>query len=236
MAAIQAAIVGLFVGAAIWNLARRQANKISLLGGDPPLSLGDWLPLSGLGTRPMDPVTGERRSRWQHLFEVGVAIYFGAIGWKFGLSPDLVMIIAFSLPLLLTGLVDSWTRLIHTTVIYVGIALGLVFAATDGISSIVDSLLGMLVATGIFIAFFALAILIYRNINVVPFGIGDVYLAAMIGAMVGIDQVLRALVLGIFMAGVILGALLIAKVLSRKQAVPYGPYLCLGALLTLLIG
>ena len=236
MAAILAAIVGLFVGAAIWNLARRQANKNGLFVGDPPLSLVDWLPLSGFGARPLDPVTGERRSVWQHVFEVAVAIYFGAIGWKFGFSFDLVMVVAFSLPLLLIGLVDSWTRLIHTTVIYVGIALGLVFAATDGVSSIVDSILGMLVATGIFIAFFALAILIYRNINVVPFGIGDVYLAAMIGAMVGIDHVLRALVYGIFLAGIILGALLVARVLSRKQAVPYGPYLCLGALLTLLIG
>jgi leader peptidase (prepilin peptidase)/N-methyltransferase len=236
MAAILAAIVGLFVGAAIWNLARRQANKIGLFVGDPPLSLVDWLPLSGFGARPLDPVTGKRRSVWQHVFEVAVAIYFGAIGWKFGFSFDLVMVVAFSLPLLLIGLVDSWTRLIHTTVIYVGIALGLVFAATDGVSSIVDSILGMFVATGIFIAFFALAILIYRNINVVPFGIGDVYLAAMIGAMVGIDHVLRALVYGIFLAGIILGALLVARVLSRKQAVPYGPYLCLGALLTLLIG
>jgi leader peptidase (prepilin peptidase)/N-methyltransferase len=236
MAAILAAIVGLFVGAAIWNLARRQANKIGLFVGDPPLFLADWLPLSGFGARPLDPVTGERRSVWQHVFEVAVAIYFGAIGWKFGFSFDLVMVVAFSLPLLLIGLVDSWTRLIHTTVIYVGIALGLVFAATDGVSSIVDSILGMFVATGIFIAFFALAILIYRNINVVPFGIGDVYLAAMIGAMVGIDHVLRALVYGIFLAGIILGALLVARVLSRKQAVPYGPYLCLGALLTLLIG
>jgi leader peptidase (prepilin peptidase)/N-methyltransferase len=235
MAAILAAIAGLFVGAAIWNLARRQANKIGLFGGDPPLSIADWLPLSGLGARPMDPVTGERRTLWQHLFEAGTALYFGAIGWKFGFSLDLLMIVAFSLPLLLIGLVDSWTRLIHTTVIYVGIALGIVFAATGGVSSIVNSVLGMLIATGIFIAFFALAILIYRNINVVPFGIGDVYLAAMIGAMVGIDQVLRALVLGIFLAGIILGALLLARVLSRRQAVPYGPYLCLGALLTMLI-
>ena len=38
------------------------------------------------------------------------------------------------------------------------------------------------------------AILIYRNIRVVPFGLGDVYLAAMIGAMVRIDLVMRALV------------------------------------------
>ena len=199
------------------------------------MSIADWLPISARGTRPFDKITGERRDIVRRLFEVSVAAYFGALGWKFGFSLDLLMVIVFSLPLLLIGLVDFWTRLIHTKVIYLGIALGIAFAATDGIDSVLDSVLGMVVATGIFIAFFALAILIYRNINVVPFGLGDVYLAAMIGAMVGIDLVLRALVLGIFMAGVILGALLVARVLSRKQAVAYGPYLCLGALLTLLI-
>ena len=234
MAAIVAAVIGLFVGAAIWNLARRQANRISLFG-DPAISPGDWLPFAGFGTHPLDAVTGERRTIWQTVFEVAVGAYFGAIGWKFGFSADLFMIILFSLPLLLIGLVDFWTRLIHTKVIYVGIALGIAFAAADGLGSVFDSLLGMALATGVFIFLFALAILIYRNINVVPFGLGDVYLAAMIGAMVGIDLVLQALVLGIFLAGVILGALLVARTLSRKQAVAYGPYLCLGALLTMLI-
>jgi leader peptidase (prepilin peptidase) / N-methyltransferase len=234
MAAIVAAVIGLFVGAAIWNLARRQAARIRLFG-DPAISPGDWLPFAGFGTHPLDPITRERRTIWQSVFEVAVAAYFGAIGWKFGFSADLFMIILFSLPLLLIGLVDFWTRLIHTKVIYVGIALGIAFAATDGLGSVFDSLLGMALATGVFIFFFALAILIYRNINVVPFGLGDVYLAAMIGAMVGIDLVLQALVLGIFLAGVILGALLVARILSRKQAVAYGPYLCLGALLTMLI-
>ena len=235
MTAVIAAIVGLFVGAAVWNLARRQANRIPLFGGEPELALADWLPLAGFGTRPLDSVTGDRRAVWQHVFEMCVAIYFGAIGWRFGFSLELLMIVVFSLPLLLIGLVDAWTRLIHTKVIYIGIALGIAFAARDGMESVFDSILGMLLATGIFVFFFALAILIYRNINVVPFGLGDVYLAAMIGAMVGIDLVIRALVLGIFLAGIILGVLLAARVLGRKQAVPYGPYLCLGALLTMLI-
>lgn len=235
MAAVVAVVVGLFAAGIVWNLARRQAARIPLFGGDQPLTIADLLPISARGTRPFEKITGNRADIFQRLFEVAVAAYFGALGWKFGFSLDLLMAIVFSLPLLLIGLVDLWTRLIHTKVIYLGIALGIAFAAIDGFDSVIDSVLGMLVATGIFIAFFALAILIYRNINVVPFGLGDVYLAAMIGAMVGIDQVMRALVLGIFLAGVILGALLVARILSRKQAVAYGPYLCLGALLTMLI-
>ena len=145
------------------------------------------------------------------------------------------MVICFSVPLLVIGLVDLWTRLIHTNLIYLGVALGWVFAAVDGGHSLLESLLGMVIGAGVFLFFFAAAILIYRNIKVVPFGLGDVYLAAMIGAMVRSDLVMRALLIGIFLAGAILLALLAARVLSRKQAVAYGPYLCLGALVTLLV-
>ena len=217
MAAIVAAVVGLFVGAAIWNLARRQANRIRLFGGESPIALADWLPISGFGAGPLDPVTGERRSRWQLLFDCAVAAYFGAIGWRFDFSTELAMIILFSLPLLVIGLVDFWTRLIHIRVIALGIALGLAFAATDGLGEVLDSLLGMLLATGVFLFFFVLAIIIYRNINVVPFGLGDVYLAAMIGAMVRVDLVMRALVFGILLAGVILAALLAVTSWSRAR-------------------
>lgn len=235
MAAIVAVVIGLFVGAAVWNLARCQANRIKLFGGGSPVDVADWLPIFGFRTRPLDPVTGNRRSVWQLVFELGIAAYFGAIGWRFGFSVELLMITVFSIPLLVIGLVDFWTRLIHTQVIYLGILLGLAFAATDGRDEIVDSLLGMVLAAGVFLFFFVMALVIYRNIKVVPFGLGDVYLAAMIGSMVRVDLVMRALVLGIVLAGVILGALLAVKILGRKQAVAYGPYLCLGALLTLLI-
>ena len=62
MAAIVTVVIGLFVGAAVWNLARRQANRIKLFGGESPIGVADWLPVFGLGRRPLDPVTGIRRS------------------------------------------------------------------------------------------------------------------------------------------------------------------------------
>lgn len=93
----------------------------------------------------------------------------------------------------------------------------------------------MVLAAVAFGLFFVAAIVIYRNPKASPFGLGDVYLAGMIGAMVGLDDVVRALFLGMIIAGVVLGGLLVAKVVDRKQTVAYGPYLCLGALLTLLL-
>lgn len=228
-------IVGLFVAAIVWHISRRQAARIKLIGGDLQTSIVDWLPLWGFGAGKTDAVTGEPRSQWQAVFELATAGYFAALGWQYGFTLDLAMALAFSIPLLVIGLVDFWTRLIHTNVILLGVILGLLFAIADGTGALVDSLLGMLVGAGIFIFFFVLALVIYRNPKVVPFGLGDVYLAAMIGSMVRIDMVGRALILGILLAGVILAALLFAKVLTRKQAVAYGPYLCLGALFTLMV-
>lgn len=234
VAGIVAGLVGLLVGAVVWHLARRQAARITLVGGELATAPADWLPLWGFGQAPLDSVTHEPRSPWQAVFELATAAYFAALGWQFGFGLDLGMAIAFSIPLLVIGLVDFWTRLIHTNLILLGIGLGLIFALADGTGALIDSVLGMLVGAGIFIFFFVLAMVIYRNPKVVPFGLGDVYLAAMIGAMVRIDLIGRALIVGILLAGVILAALLLAKVLSRKQAVAYGPYLCLGALVTLI--
>jgi leader peptidase (prepilin peptidase)/N-methyltransferase len=235
IAGLISGLLGLLIGGVVWHLSRRQAARIKLVGGELETSPGDWLPLWGFGTVRSDVVTGEPRSSWQAVFELATAAYFGALGWKFGLTFDLLMAIAFSIPLLIIGLVDYWTRLIHTNIILLGIVLGLLFAIADGTGALVDSVLGMVVGAGIFIFFFVLALVIYRNPKVVPFGLGDVYLAAMIGSMVRIDLVGRALILGVVLAGVILAALLFAKVLTRKQAVAYGPYLCLGALLTLFV-
>jgi leader peptidase (prepilin peptidase) / N-methyltransferase len=235
MAAVLAGLAGLFLASVIWRLAHRQANRLPLFGGDASGALADWIPLYGFGSARTDSQTGVTRSQWRAVFEVATAAYFAVLGWRFGFTLDMVMIVCFSVPLLVIGLVDFWTRLIHTNVIFLGLAFGWSFAALDGGRSLLDSVLGMVIGGGIFVFFFVAAILIYRNIRVVPFGLGDVYLAAMIGAMVRVDLVLRALVIGIFLAGIILAALLAARVLSRKQAVAYGPYLCLGALLTLVI-
>ena len=74
-----------------------------------------------------------------------MAAYFAVLGWRFGFSLDLLMVICFSVPLLIIGLVDFWTRLIHTNVIFLGVALGWVFAVMDGGRGLLDSVIGMAV-------------------------------------------------------------------------------------------
>lgn len=241
MIVVLSALIGWFAGAVVWNVARNQATRRPLLvgaasdtsaDGMPPIA---WLPLFGLLRARRDPSTGATQSRWRPVFEVAVAGYFAIAAAQLGGGVELTAVVVFSLPLLVIGLVDYWTRLIHSVVILAGIGVGLLFALQDGPRGLAESALAMVLAALAFGLFFVAAIVIYKNPKASPFGLGDVYLAAMIGAMVGLDDVVRALFLGMLIAGVVLGGLLVAKVLDRKQTVAYGPYLCLGALLTLVL-
>ena len=64
-------------------------------------------------------------------------------------------------------------------------------------------------------------------------GAGDVKLAALIGLMVGFPQVLWALSLGILAGGVVALFLLLTHLRELDSYMPYAPFLCLGAAITL---
>ena len=241
MIVVLCALVGWFAGAAIWNVARNQATRRPLLAGAasdtgtdgmPPVA---WLPLLGLLRARTDPSTGMAQYRWRPIFELATAAYFVIAAAQLGGSSELTTVLVCSVPLLVMGLVDYWTRLIHSVVVLAGIGVGLLFALQDGPRGLAESALAMVLAALAFGFFYVMVIVVYKNPKASPFGLGDVYLAAMIGAMVRLDDVVRALFLGMLISGVILGGLLLAKVLDRKQTVAYGPYLCLGALLTLVL-
>jgi leader peptidase (prepilin peptidase) / N-methyltransferase len=199
-----------------------------------PLPMLAWLPLYGFGTTYRCPQCGTRQSHWRGVFELLTVLYFIIAAARIDDGVELTAVLVFSLPLLMILLVDTWTRLIYTNVIYLGIVAGLVFAVLDGPDELIEAGLAMLAALGIFIIFFALARVLYRSVAVVPFGRGDIYLAVMIAAMVHLDDIVRALFLGIVLAAVGGVLLIMSKQVSRRQAMPYGPYLCLGALIALI--
>jgi leader peptidase (prepilin peptidase) / N-methyltransferase len=67
------------------------------------------------------------------------------------------------------------------------------------------------------------------------FGFGDVKLAVFIGMATGLTnlRMVHALLYGVFLGGFVAIILLITRIRSLKEAVPYGPFLVIGTLLSL---
>ncbi len=65
---------------------------------------------------------------------------------------------------------------------------------------------------------------------------GDVVLAGLLGLMVGFPLVFIALFLSILAGGIVAAALLISRRKKRREMMPFGPFLCLGGMVTLLWG
>ncbi len=67
-------------------------------------------------------------------------------------------------------------------------------------------------------------------------GWGDVKLAALIGLATGFPLVFLAIIMAAILGGIVAVALLIAKKRNRRQTIPFGPFLALAAMVTLLWG
>jgi leader peptidase (prepilin peptidase)/N-methyltransferase len=123
---------------------------------------------------------------------------------------------------------------IYTNWIAAGIVLALIVAGLDGWWSFLEALAGLAVGAAVFGAFYVVALLLYRDVRVVSLGMGDVWLAAMIGAMTGdVRAAIGTLFYGILLGALGAGVLLVARRGSQVRALPSGSYLCAGALIGL---
>jgi leader peptidase (prepilin peptidase)/N-methyltransferase len=184
------------------------------------------------------PIVGTlRRQEWiavavEILSAVMAVVLFG----RYGASSRTLVLFAGSLVLINTGAIDFRTRMIDTLVLVVAMLVVFVAAPLNAISWL-SSALGAFVAGLLFFFLFALAKVLFRGIAT-PFGLGDVYLAAFIGGLVGFLALPVALFYGMAMAGLV--SLVLIALRSMGHTTPtyiaYGTYLCLGALLFLTIG
>ena len=92
-----------------------------------------------------------------------------------------------------------------------------------------DHLLGMAAASG----FFAL---LYYGSGGRWLGGGDVKYALGMGAWLGTSKSLVGILVAFYSASVVIIPLLLAKVVKRKQPIPFGPFLIIGTIVAMLYG
>jgi leader peptidase (prepilin peptidase)/N-methyltransferase len=129
--------------------------------------------------------------------------------------------------LFLVAASDIRERAVYPAIVYPGV----VFAAAIGLllgTPVTDAVLGAAVSVGVFAATYVVARVRYGT---GAFGVGDVSVAALMGAVVGLSRLPLALAL-VGLAGGIIAIVAIVRTRSHRAAVPYAPALCAAALIT----
>lgn len=161
------------------------------------------------------------------LVELATGASFAALWWWFGPGVPLLAASCFASLCILVAVIDLEHRLVLNRVIYPALLAGPLLAIALG-TSLADSLLGGVAGGLLLLAPY----LLYRA----GMGGGDVKLAAFIGLVSGFPAVIVALFIAFVAGGLSSGALLLAGVRSRKDPVPFAPFLLAGGAAALLYG
>jgi len=168
--------------------------------------------------------------------ELATGTAFALLWWQYGPTPGMV-ILSFYYCLLATILViDLEHGLILNKIVYPAAGIALVIVLVNAVLTpereIVGDIVNALIGGGVGLVFLFLVALIFRG----GMGWGDVKMAGLIGIMVGFPGILTLLLLAIVGGGVIATVLLAFRLKGRKGTMPFGPFLSLATMATLLWG
>jgi len=175
--------------------------------------------------------------------EVGSGFLFVFLYWYYGLSAELAVTAFYGSLFIVLGVIDLEHKLILNKITYPAAVVAVIILAIDSFlpepglfSSLIfipePSILSGVIGGAIGFVFFLIVFLI----NPRGMGMGDIKLAGLIGLVTGFPLVIVALFIGIFIGGLVAVTLLSLKIKGRKDVIPYGAFLALGPMVTLLWG
>ena len=151
----------------------------------------------------------------------------------YGLSVQTLIYIILSSALIIIAFIDLNEQIIPDVISLPGIVMGFILSFLVPYISFINSALGVVVGGGIiFIIGLAGSVIFKKE----AMGGGDVKLAAMIGAFLGWRYIVISLFLGFFLGSLAGIFLIMLKIKSREDTVPFGPFIVLGSFITLLWG
>lgn len=153
-----------------------------------------------------------------------IILWFFGPGWTAALYALL-----FSALVVVTG-TDLTHKIIPNVITIPGMAVGLLGAATVLPVGMVNSVLGLMVGGGIL---WLLAWLSPYLFGKEGMGGGDIKLLAMVGAFLGWKPALLTIMIGSLTGSVIGISLIALRLIKRDDYIPFGPFLVLGALLSM---
>jgi leader peptidase (prepilin peptidase) / N-methyltransferase len=235
-AALFGAIIGSFLNVCIlrWGAEPKQSvmrprSRCPTCGRALPwyenIPVVSWLVLRGRCSGCRNPISVQ-----YPMIEAATALIWAYMASRHGLSLEALRGSVFLTILLGIAITDARAYIIPDEFSLGGLVIGLIFAVANGWSSLWAALLGAAVG---FAFLWIVAAVGGRIFKQDAMGGGDIKMMAMVGAFVGWQGMLLTVFLGAFLGSLVFVPLALA---GRKQLVPFGIFLSLGALVTYLVG
>lgn len=238
------AILGLLIGSFLTVVVDRVPRRASVVApgsacGGCGLELGpidlvpvvSWLALRGKCRRCRAPIGVEPL-----VLELTTAGLFTVLAIKFQLSWELGAFCVLAAGLVALSWIDLKTKRLPREIIYVTAAIGVPLLCVAAlVRHEPKRMLTMLIGAALALAFMGVVYLVSRG----GMGDGDVRLSPLLGAYLGWLNpgfVAVGLFLGFVLGAVVGLALMAVGRAGRKTAVPFGPFLAMGALISIWIG
>jgi leader peptidase (prepilin peptidase) / N-methyltransferase len=177
------------------------------------------------------------------LVEALTATLFAIAFRRYGLSAQFIVVLAYMSVFVVIMFIDLEHQLILNVVVYPAAIAAIVLLAVDSLAPrsgvFGDNLIyfappivsGFI--AGLTAAIFFLAVIYLSRGGM---GMGDAKTAGLIGLVCGFPLTIIAVFIGILAGGVTGMVLLAVRKAGRKTAIPFGPFLSIGAIVTLLWG
>jgi leader peptidase (prepilin peptidase)/N-methyltransferase len=148
----------------------------------------------------------------------------------FRLSIDFFFFIFFFCSLIIVSSIDFSHQIIPDIISMPGIFIGLIFQIIK--SNFMPGLIGILFGGGLIFLIRIIGGKVYKK---EVMGMGDVYLTAMIGAFVGFPLILPAIFIAALIGSILGIIFIISTKQSRESPIPFGPFLSIGGILTIIL-
>ncbi len=179
--------------------------------------------------------------------EISTAILFAFVYWHYNFSWELPLVLLFCCVFIVLLLIDLEHGILPNKIVYPSMVIALALAGVGSIFGFEPGyiiffgfhlwIINVLVGGIIGFVLMLVPALLYRLIGRAEgMGWGDVKLAALIGFVTGFPLVILATFLAVIIGGITAAILLLLKVRGRKDAIPFGPFLSVAAMVTLFWG
>ncbi|KRQ86854.1 Type 4 prepilin-like proteins leader peptide-processing enzyme [Caloramator mitchellensis] len=148
---------------------------------------------------------------------------------KFGLTLIFIKYSILSSLIIVISVIDLFTTDIYTNTIYFGTAVGIIFIFIFLLmkQNIITFIIGALIGAGV------ISIIILTTHGM---GWGDAELLFVIGLFLGVKLTIVTVFLSFILGGFIGSLLILLKIKSRKDYIPFGPFISLATLISILWG